>query len=952
MSVLKYKDGEVWKEAPIAITAGMNGKDGKDGKSAYQIAVENGFEGSETDWLASLKGADGRNGIDGKDGTNGTNGKDGKDGTNGKDGKTPIKGVDYFTQAEIQQIENNAAAKVDLSGYAKTADLSTVATSGSYEDLTNKPTIPAAYELPTASATTLGGVKVGSGLSITNGVLSATGGGVADSVDWSKVQNKPNFADVATSGDYNDLINQPIIPSVAGLASEAYVDTKVAAIKVPTVPTKISAFENDAGYLTEHQSLENYITKRDFATGLDAQNTANLALIREVNERIDGITVPTKVSELENDAGYLTEHQSLVEYAKKSEIPNVPTNISAFNNDVGYLTEHQSLSEYAKKSEIPAPYTLPVATRTTLGGVKVGAGLAMNDGILSATGGGTADSVDWGNIENKPSFSTVATSGSYNDLLDKPSIPSTAGLASTEYVDSKVGEIVIPTVPTKVSAFENDKGYLTEHQSLADYVKSTQLGTAAYTDSTAYDENGAAAAALINAKEYADSKDVDIATAKQAGIDAKNAAAAINTKLGTIPEDKTITEMITDAQTAATYDDTAVKASIKANTDAITTLNADEKTNGSIKKQVADAVAKIVADAPEAYNTLVEIADWISTHSNDASAMNTAITKLQGILTGIGGEGEKATVKAYVDDMIAALKIGDYVKASTLATVATSGNYNDLSNKPTIPSIDGLASEAYVNTKLAALKIPEVPTKISAFTNDVGYLKEHQSLAGYAKSADLKTVAKTGSYNDLIDKPKIPSTTGLATEKYVDNKVSAIVIPTVPTKVSAFENDKGYLTEHQSLDLYAKKSEIPTIPTKVSDFENDVGYLTSHQSLAEYAKKTDIPTVPTKVSAFTNDAGYLTEHQDLTSYAKKTDIPTVPTKLSQLTDDVGYLTEHQDLTSYAKKTDIPTVPTKVSAFENDKGYLTSHQSLADYSTTAQVQTMINNAIGAIENGTY
>ena len=944
MSVLKYKDGEVWKEAPIAITAGMNGKDGKDGKSAYQIAVENGFEGSETEWLASLKGADGRNGIDGINGTNGTNGKDGKD---GKDGKTPVKGVDYFTQAEIQQIENNAAAKVDLSDYAKTADLSTVATSGSYEDLTNKPTIPAAYELPVASATTLGGVKIGNGLSITNGVLSATGGGVADSVDWDKVQNKPNFANVATSGDYNDLINQPIIPSIAGLASEAYVNEKVAAIKVPSLDGY--AKTADLSTVATSGSYNDLVNKPTIP------NIEGLASITYVDTKVAAIkvpTVPTKVSAFTNDAGYLTEHQDLTSYAKKTEIPNVPTNISAFNNDVGYLTEHQSLSEYAKKSEIPAPYTLPVATRTTLGGVKIGAGLAMNDGVLSATGGGTADSVDWGNIENKPSFSTVATSGSYNDLLDKPSIPSTAGLASTEYVDSKVGEIVIPTVPTKVSAFENDKGYLTEHQSLADYVKSAQLGTAAYTDSTAYDENGAAAAALINAKEYADSKDVDIATAKQAGIDAKNAAAAINTKLGTIPEDKTIAEMITDAQTAATYDDTAIKASIKANTDAITTLNADEKTNGSIKKQVADAVAKIVADAPEAYDTLVEIADWISTHSNDASAMNTAITKLQGILTGIGGEGEKATVKAYVDDMIAALKIGDYVKASTLATVATSGNYNDLSNKPAIPSIDGLASEAYVNTKLAALKIPEVPTKISAFTNDVGYLKEHQSLVGYAKSADLKTVAKTGSYNDLIDKPTIPSTTGLATEKYVDNKVSAIVIPTVPTKVSAFENDKGYLTEHQSLDLYAKKSEIPTIPTKISDFENDVGYLTAHQSLAEYAKKTEIPTVPTKVSAFTNDAGYLTEHQDLTSYAKKTDIPTVPTKVSAFENDAGYLTTHQSLTEYAKKTEIPTVPTKVSAFENDKGYLTSHQSLAAYSTTAQVQTMINNAIGAIENGTY
>ncbi len=64
-------------------------------------------------------------------------------------------------------------AHQSLEGYAKTADLATVATSGSYNDLTNKPTIPSAYTLPTASASTLGGVKVGTGLSInTSGVLS------------------------------------------------------------------------------------------------------------------------------------------------------------------------------------------------------------------------------------------------------------------------------------------------------------------------------------------------------------------------------------------------------------------------------------------------------------------------------------------------------------------------------------------------------------------------------------------------------------------------------------------------------------------------------------------------------------------------------------------------------------------------------------------------------------
>lgn len=49
------------------------------------------------------------------------------------------------------------------------------------------------YELQAATANQLGGVKVGAGLSINNGVLSATGGGTADSVDWSNVQNKPTI---------------------------------------------------------------------------------------------------------------------------------------------------------------------------------------------------------------------------------------------------------------------------------------------------------------------------------------------------------------------------------------------------------------------------------------------------------------------------------------------------------------------------------------------------------------------------------------------------------------------------------------------------------------------------------------------------------------------------------------------------------------------------------------
>ncbi|WP_295749594.1 hypothetical protein [uncultured Oscillibacter sp.] len=66
------------------------------------------------------------------------------------------------------------------------------------------------------------------------------------------------------------------------------------------------------------------------------------------------------------------------------------------------LSSNDFTSAEKTKLEGLENYTLPAATAETLGGVKVGAGLNVVDGLLSATGGGTADSVDWSNIQNKP----------------------------------------------------------------------------------------------------------------------------------------------------------------------------------------------------------------------------------------------------------------------------------------------------------------------------------------------------------------------------------------------------------------------------------------------------------------------------------------------------------------------------------------------------------------------
>ena len=77
------------------IQAGVNGKDGL---SAYEIAVENGFVGTVSEWLESLKGADG---LPGKDGINGINGHDGADGQNGVDGQNGSDGENGLSAYEL-----------------------------------------------------------------------------------------------------------------------------------------------------------------------------------------------------------------------------------------------------------------------------------------------------------------------------------------------------------------------------------------------------------------------------------------------------------------------------------------------------------------------------------------------------------------------------------------------------------------------------------------------------------------------------------------------------------------------------------------------------------------------------------------------------------------------------------------------------------------------------------
>ena len=90
------------------------GGTGQDGLSAYEIAVKNGFEGDEQEWLESLKGEPGKDGYTPVKGKDYFDGKDGKDGAPGQPGYTPIKGVDYFTDDDKTEMINAVLASLPV----------------------------------------------------------------------------------------------------------------------------------------------------------------------------------------------------------------------------------------------------------------------------------------------------------------------------------------------------------------------------------------------------------------------------------------------------------------------------------------------------------------------------------------------------------------------------------------------------------------------------------------------------------------------------------------------------------------------------------------------------------------------------------------------------------------------------------------------------------------------
>lgn len=182
------------------------------------------------------------------------------------------------------------------------------------------------------------------------------------------------------------------------------------------------------------------------------------------------------------------------------------------------------------------------------------------------------------------------------------------------------------------------------------------------------------------------------------------AQAAVDTlsgKVGTVTEGKTIVEMISDAQAAATYDDAAVKADIKANADAITKLNGTSAVEGSVDKKVADAINEFATKVSDdqTVNTFKELIDYAADHkgeystlSGEVQANKTAIATLNGKDTDAGSVAK--TVKDAIDAAQATLQGNIDKKVDKVEGKGLSTNDYTTDEKT---KLEGIAPDAQVN---------------------------------------------------------------------------------------------------------------------------------------------------------------------------------------------------------------------------------------------------------------
>lgn len=500
---------------------------------------------------------------------------------------------------------------------------------------------------------------------------------IADALEAAKAYADDNDSDTI----YNDSELRGRIEELEKFFVTAEGDTLNAALDTLIEIQKEIAADNEgaAAMLASIQAVEEEIEK------LNGDVNVAGSVDKKIKDAIDAIPdvdLSNYVTNTAlNDKGYAIATEVANTYATKAELEPVATNASnaktavenletRFDEIVAVGGEPNAINKIqVNGSELAITNkTVNIAVPTKFSDITDNSGF---DGRITAAQ----------NQANKGVSDASAAQTTANEAKSaaEANAQSIGGLTST------VGghTTTIGEHGTAIKALQDaDLAHKSEYESLAEIVSGHTTAIAGKASATALNEalgsigTNTSAINTINTVSLPAINESIAKKANSADVYDKN---AINALIGTPAEGKTIVKMIEDAQKAATYDDTTIKASIKANTDALAILNGDADTSGSvlaIAKAEAEAAAKaevaaVVNSAPEAFDTLKEIATWIE---GDKTATEELVKRVVANETAVSTtipaviESSLATAKKYTDD--------NMVKADGTTIANTNGTFS------------------------------------------------------------------------------------------------------------------------------------------------------------------------------------------------------------------------------------------------------------------------------------
>lgn len=414
-------------------------------------------------------------------------------------------------------------------------------------------------------------------------------------------------------------------------------------------------------------------------------------------------------------------------------------------------------SFYAKASDVISAAKSESALTTFINNVIKDAGIATNEALTALTTRVATAEGDIDALETKVGDKAVATQISdaivalkLADTYEAKGEAAKVQTALNEYKTSNDAAITGIKTGDVINDFKSVETELGKKQAAGDYATKTE------------------------AQGYANAKDDAIAAAKKAGTDAQTSVNALSAKVGTVADNKTVVQMISDAQAAATYDDTTVKAGIKTNKDDIAALNTlvgDTAVTTQISTAVTAAKTELKGgtsdtDASATIAGAKKYADKLDTamdarvdaleasigEGGSVSAQITAeINKLDKTDTAVDGEYVSAVSEADGIITVTRAALPDYsntyaAKSHTHAIADVTGLQTELDKVTTLIGDDASKSvRTIANEELAAQLIPENANEALNTLQEIAqWIQDHPDDASAMKSDIAALQSKVG----------------------------------------------------------------------------------------------------------------------------------------------------------------------------------------------------------------